>query len=80
MTVKLTASEADRFVPVTVTVAVYVLAASPVFGLTVNVRLLPAAILLSDVADKVNEVRSVPDKATVREPVAVVPRLVMVTV
>ena len=77
---KLTPREDEALLFDTVTVAVYVFAANPVFGLTVNVRLLPAAILLSDVADKVNEVRSVPDKARVRLPVAVLPQFVTVIV
>ena len=56
------------FVPLTVTVAVYVPAASPVFGWTVKL-LPPDAILLIAVVDRVKLPGFAPDRATVRLPV-----------
>jgi hypothetical protein len=63
--------------PLTVTVAVYVPAARPVFGVTVNELLPPAAMLLIDVADNVNA--ELLDKASVKFPVGWLPVLVIVT-
>jgi hypothetical protein len=63
--------------PITVTVAVYVPAARPVFGVTVKELLPLAAILLIDVADKVNA--ELLDNASVKLPVGWLPVLVTVT-
>jgi hypothetical protein len=56
------------FEPLTVTVAVYVPADRPVFGVTVKASVPPAAMLPIDVADKVNA--ELLDSASVKFPVA----------
>jgi hypothetical protein len=63
-----------------VTTAVYDPTARPVFGVTVNVPVLPVLMLLKDVFDSVNALALLPSKATVKAPVAIVPVLVIVTV
>ena len=71
MTVKLTLKlRVVTFAPLTFTVAVYVPAARLVFGLTVKLLLPFATMLLRDVVDSVNLLALVPDKDTVRAPVA----------
>jgi hypothetical protein len=77
-TVKLTLKLFDvTLLPLTVTVAVYVSAARPVFGVTVKELLPPAAMLPIDVADKVNA--ELLDNASVKFPVGWFPVLVIVT-
>ena len=71
LTVKLTLKlRVVNFLPLTLTVAVYVPGASPVFGLTVKLLLPFTPMLLSDVFDKVNLLALVPDSDTVIAPVA----------
>ena len=64
----------------TVAVAVYVPAARPVFGLTVNVPVALAARLVCDVFDSVNALEFAPLSAIVMLPVATLPVFVIVTV
>jgi len=57
----------------TVTVAEYAFAVRFALGLTVNVPVLPAAMLVTDVADRSKLAASVPPSATVSVPVAALP-------
>ena len=80
-TVKLTVKlRVVTFVPLILTVAVCVPAASPVFGLTVKLLLLFAPMLARDAADNVNRLAWAPDRDTVSAPVDWLPVLVTVVV
>jgi len=72
LTVKLTVKLCDVILapPLTVTVAVYVPAASPVLGAMVKLLLPPTFMLLIDVLLNVKPEALEPDKVTFNEPVA----------
>ena len=80
LTVKLTSKDRETiFIAVTVTVAVYVPALRPVFGLTVKVSVLSVSvILLIVVFDRVKPVALAPESVTFKSPVASLPVLVTV--
>ena len=81
-TVKLTVIVREvMLAPLTVSVAVYVPAANPAFGRTVNVRVPPLVVILAnEVAESVKLLAFVPLSAAVIAPVAVAFPLVTVTV
>jgi hypothetical protein len=65
--------------PRTVTVAVWVPTVRPVLGRTVKLRLLPALMLTSVVADSTKLSASLPDSSITRSPVADLPLFLTVT-
>jgi hypothetical protein len=82
LTVKLTLKLCEMpLLPLTVTVAVYVLASSPVFGVTWNVALPPTAIPAATLLLEIEKLLAlVPDNSTVNAPVGWLPVLFTVTV